>query len=191
MLSICDRYFGKWSTLIADDVSQAFNLPLGETGIQSQLLVVDVRFWTCWYSLTPEPLRHAVCWAVTCSVLGGGHLCALWPWRGLGCSWPAGWAHSEGLGSLCWGPKSPSPSREVRFSNWFINGVWTLSCGLGKWSACGCLLQDDDVQEVANKANKAAMWPGSVALQPRSVQWGNCRQESLCFPLFVSSNSNI
>lgn len=122
MLSICDRYFGKWSTLIADDVSQAFNLPLGETGIQSQLLVVDVRFWTCWYSLTPEPLRHAVCWAVTCSVLEGGHLCALWPWRGLGCSWPAGWAHSEGLGSLCWGPKSPSPSREVGFSNWFING---------------------------------------------------------------------
>ena len=44
MLSICDGYFGKWSTLIADDVSQAFNLPLGETRIQSQLLLVDVRF---------------------------------------------------------------------------------------------------------------------------------------------------
>lgn len=45
MLSICDGYFGERSTLIADDVSQAFNLPLGETGIQSQLSLVDGRFW--------------------------------------------------------------------------------------------------------------------------------------------------
>lgn len=52
MLSICDRYFGKWSALIADDVSQAFNLPLGETRIQSQLLLVDVRVWKCRFALT-------------------------------------------------------------------------------------------------------------------------------------------
>lgn len=53
MLSICDGYFGERSTLIADDVSQAFNLPLGETRIQSsQLPLVDVRLWKGRVTLT-------------------------------------------------------------------------------------------------------------------------------------------
>lgn len=64
MLSICDGYFGERSTLIADDVSQAFNLPLGETGIQSQLSLVDVRFWERRFSLTLELFSHLVCEAV-------------------------------------------------------------------------------------------------------------------------------
>lgn len=52
MLSICEGYFGERSTLIADDVSQALNLPLGEPRFQSQLSLVAVRFWKHRFTLT-------------------------------------------------------------------------------------------------------------------------------------------
>lgn len=60
MLSICDGYFGERSTLIADDVSQALNLPLGQTRFQSQLSLVDVRFWKHGFTLTLGILRSFV-----------------------------------------------------------------------------------------------------------------------------------
>ena len=48
MLSICDRYSGKWGILIAEDLSPAFTLLLRDTGIQSQLSHVHVRFLRTW-----------------------------------------------------------------------------------------------------------------------------------------------